>query len=373
MQFIKNILFEFKLLIYALVNYRSFSNSNLHLLESFINQAVIITKADSNGKITYVNKQFEDISGWKLNEVLGKDHNILNSGQQPKEMFSEMYKKVLEDKKIWNGILINKGKDGNIFHIDIHIKGEFDINGKLLGYITISQDVTNIIKALAEVEKKKTYLEHAAKIIRHDMHSGINIYIPRGVSSLERMLKKTEMKKLKIETPFKLIKEGLKHTQKVYKGVYEFTNLVKKDALMTKTECNIKEILTGFLSTTAYSSQVILDNSLPTIMVNEALFCTSIDNLIRNGLRYNDSNTRFVKVYSDDPNRIIIQDNGRGMSQDEFLQYSKPYMRKEGQLETGTGLGLNISVVILEEHGFKMMSEKLDIGTKIIITLNNEK
>ena len=179
--------------------------------------------------------------------------------------------------------------------------------------------------------------------------------------------------KLKIETPFKLIKEGLKHTQKVYKGVYEFTNLVKKDALMTKTECNIKEILTGFLSTTAYSSQVILDNSLPTIMVNEALFCTSIDNLIRNGLRYNDSNTRFVKVYSDDPNRIIIQDNGRGMSQDEFLQYSKPYMRKEGQLETGTGLGLNISVVILEEHGFKMMSEKLDIGTKIIITLNNEK
>ena len=51
MQFIKNILFEFKLLIYALVNYRSFSNSNLHLLESFINQAVIITKADSNGKI----------------------------------------------------------------------------------------------------------------------------------------------------------------------------------------------------------------------------------------------------------------------------------------------------------------------------------
>jgi PAS domain S-box-containing protein len=365
--------FEFKLLIHAIANYRYCINRDIQILETFINESVIVTKADGNGKITYVNKQFEDVSGWKLKEVLGKDHNILKSGQQPTEMFDEMYKKVINDKGIWNGIIINKGKNGNIFHVDMHMKGEFGIDGKLLGYISISQNVTSIIEALAEVEKKKTYLEHAAKIIRHDMHSGINIYIPRGVSALERILKKSEMKRLKIETPFKLIKEGLKHSQKVYKGVYEFTNLVKKDALMTKTECNIKEILESFLSTTAYVSQVILEDNLPTIMVNEALFCTSVDNLIRNGLRYNDSGTRFVRIYSDDPNRIIIEDNGRGMSQDEFLQYSKPYMRKEGQKETGTGLGLNICVVILEEHGFKMTSEKLDIGTKIIITLNNEK
>ena len=42
------------------------------------------------------------------------------------------------------------------------------------------------------------------------------------------------MKELKIDGSVKMIKEGLNHTQRVYKSVYEFTNLVKKDAELTK-------------------------------------------------------------------------------------------------------------------------------------------
>ena len=45
-----------------------------------------------------------------------------------------------------------------------------------------------------------------------------------------------------------MIKEGLKHSQKVYKGVYEFTNLVKKDVVLNKAECNLKDILNDYLS-----------------------------------------------------------------------------------------------------------------------------
>jgi hypothetical protein len=44
------------------------------------------------------------------------------------------------------------------------------------------------MKSSMELEKKNTYLEHAAKILRHDMHSGINTYIPRGISSLEKRI-----------------------------------------------------------------------------------------------------------------------------------------------------------------------------------------
>ena len=65
-----------------------------------------------------------------------------------------------------------------------------------------------------------------------------------------------------------MIKEGLKHTQKVYKGVFEFTNLVKQNAVLTKSECSIKTILDDYLSSTSYGSQVILDDSLPIINVN---------------------------------------------------------------------------------------------------------
>ena len=143
--------------------------------------------------------------------------------------------------------------------------------------------------------------------------------------------------------------------------------MVKKDAVLTKTECNIKDILKDYLSSTAYLSQVLLDDNLPTVMVNESLFCTAIDNLIRNGLKYNDSDTKFVKIYYED-GLITIQDNGRGMTQEDFNHLSKPYTRKEGQKESGTGLGLNICVAILKEHEFDITCEKIkEGGTKLKI------
>jgi len=456
--------------------------------DKFIDKAAIISVTDRKGKITYVNDKFEKVSGWKLEEVIGKDHSIVNSGLQPDGYWGKMYETVMKG-EVWNDVVTNKAKDGSLYYVDTYIRARFGTDGKLDGFSSIRQDVTelkkkeveirnrmnainksnaviefdlngNIIFAnnlfletmgyseqdevvgkhhrifideehskseeyilfwkklregilfsgeitrvkkdgslvylqatynpivgtdgkiyrvmkiatditqsyeqKKEIEKKNTYLEHAAKILRHDMHSGINTYMPRGINSLERRLTQEDITNLKIEAPLKMIKEGLKHSQKVYKGVYEFTNLVKKDVVLNKAECNIKDILKDYLSATAYISQVILDDNLPTIELNEPLFCTAVDNLIRNGLKYNDSETKFVRVYSED-NLIFIQDNGRGITQEDFNHLSKPYTRKEGQKESGTGLGLNICVAILEEHGFEITCEKNEIGTKMKI------
>jgi PAS domain S-box-containing protein len=460
-------------------------------LDEFIDASSIISKADANGKITYVNQKFCDISGYTIDEVIGLDHNVVNSGEHPKEFWSDMYRTVVKEKKIWNAICTNRAKNGSLYYVDTFIKCNFDDDGTLLGFMSIRQDVTqlknkeneirnrmtainqsnaviefdlegNIIFANSlflntmgydkfeeivgkhhsifveeefvesneyqkfwetlrtgkffsgeiirkkkdgnliylqatynpvigidgkpyrvmkiatditenynqqvEIEKKNTYLEHAAKILRHDMHSGINTYMPRGLSSLERRLTEEQIKELKIEAPLKMIKEGLRHTQKVYKGVYEFTNLVKKDVVLNRVNCNLKLILEDYLSATAYRPQVILED-LGELDVNEALFCTSIDNLIRNGLKYNDSNNKFVKIYRVE-DTLFIEDNGRGLSQADFDYLSKPYVRKEGQAESGTGLGLNICIAILSEHGFTIKCNKLpEIGTQMKIKL----
>ena len=464
--------------------------------EKFIDKAALISVTDSKGKITYVNEKFTNVSGYTLEEALGKDHSIVNSGLQPDGYWGKMYETVLSG-EVWNDVVANRAKDGSIYYVDTYIRARFDSDGNLEGFSSVRQDVTeivktndklnsivasqtsyvlrtdmqgkhtywnqkfedefgwvydgnmmhgnsllsiceshhgaaynavkecvsspgkivkveldkphrdgsrrttlwefvcltdesgqplevqcmgiditerveaekNIIKILHELERKNVYLEHAAKILRHDMHSGINTYIPRGVSSLERRLGPESAKELKIEAPIKMIKEGLKHTQKVYKGVYEFTNLVKKDVVLNKTEYDLKFILDDYLNSTAYRANVQMGD-LGKCAVNEALFCTAVDNLIRNGLRYNDSSSKIVKIYREG-DLLFIEDNGRGLSSSEFKHLSQPYVRKEGQKESGSGLGLNICIAILEEHGFSIDCEKLpEGGTKIKITLS---
>jgi arsenate reductase-like glutaredoxin family protein len=239
----------------------------------------------------------------------------------------------------------------------------------LLQRNTIKYKDKKIVSQLKEIGKKNTYLEHAARIIRHDMHSGINTYIPKGISTLEKRLSSDDIKNLKIELPIKMIKEGLNHTQRVYKSVYEFTNLVKQNVVLEKVKVDVKESLYRYLLSTSYKSLVMIDN-LGELEVNETLFCNAIDNLIRNGLKYNDNEDKFVRIYKED-NKLIIQDNGRGMTQKQFNEISTAYLKnKNKDIDKGvSGLGLNICITILEEHGFKLSCEKNEIGTKMIINL----
>jgi PAS domain S-box-containing protein len=493
----------FYLVVLKYVSNKKIENKQLRQslsdIEALINHAALISKADSEGKITYVNKKFSDTSGYSETELLGKDHNIVNSGKHDNTFWTTMYETTIVDKNVWHNIVTNKAKDGSLYWVDTYIKANFNSTDEsLVGFTSIRQDITPLVKTLEqlnkkereisdvieainassavlefcpegkiinandnfinifkctresiltqhhdifvanaqinnknhekfwldlkqgksksgefiryrhdgshvwvqatyspilddngvpykimmimtditdsvkqreELNKKNVYLEHAAKILRHDMHSGINTYIPKGISSLERRLNNDVIKELKLEVPLRLIKDGLEHAQKVYAGVKEFTNLVKKDATLNKTTYNLKDILRDYLAKTSYGKQVIIDD-LPTIAVNEPLFCTAIDNLIRNGLKYNDSSTKFVHISAERNGTLItIQDNGRGMTQKDFKYLSQPYARKHGQNESGTGLGLNICVAILKEHGFSLSCEKNKIGTKIKIKL----
>lgn len=341
-------------------------SKELFEFDKFVNASVLVSKTDKRGRITYVNKKFQEVSGYTSKESVGKTHNIVNSGEHDNSFWDDMYNITVKKKKIWNKIITNRNKNGELYWVDSYIKAEFE-DDNLIGFTSIRYDVTDLIKSLQDTEKKNTYLEHAAKIIRHDLHSGINTYMPRGVNSLERRLSAEQMEELKILAPFKMIKEGLAHTQKVYTGVYQFTNLVKKDSHLEVTFCDLKKILDDFLNSTSYKSQVKISPLIQT-EVNQSLFCTAIDNLIRNGLRYNDSNKKMVWIQMEG-DILTIQDNGRGLTQEDFNNLSKPYTRDRSQKETGTGLGLNICVAILKEHGFNITCEKNDIGTKMKIQI----
>lgn len=324
---------------------------------------------DENGKVIKANKLFCEKLQCEEEDLIGKKYTEICDTKQV-----QLWKVLLEGKHIKTDFQRVKSKKD----IQLFISGTYSPikspNGKVYQVIQIATDVTDDYITKAELIENNTYLEHAAKILRHDMHSGINTYIPRGVKSLERRLEKLtslHRKSLHIDTPLKLIKEGLAHSQRVYRGVTEFTNLVRKDIEIERTPHNIKEILKEYLSQTSYSDQVKLEDTLPTdLLVNEALFCTAIDNLIRNGLKYNDSDTKMVTVTMQDEQNLAVIDNGRGIKQKDFERLSQPYQRKPNQKERGTGLGLNICVAILKEHYFAVsIDDTFENGTCILIRI----
>ncbi len=239
-------------------------------------------------------------------------------------------------------------------------------------YHRLNVEVTEQIKAKEMLQQKTIYLEHAARIIRHDMHSGINTYIPRGLKSLLDKLPDEAIEEYNLGLSIRLLKEGLNHAQRVYQGVYAFTNLVKDKSQIEKKKLNIKSILDEHFSSNAYSHMIEI-SEVGEFYVNKSLFCTAIENFVKNGIAYNDSGPfRKVRIYSRYVDEITIADNGRGLTQIEYDYQTMPFLREEtNNVNQITGLGINIANAILVEHGFKVVVDELDSGTAIRITMKN--
>ena len=232
----------------------------------------------------------------------------------------------------------------------------------LLNYHKVHQDSLDAVRSMQLIFQKDIFLEYSSKLIRHDMHSGINTYIPRGFSSLLKRLPDEIIEEHKLQASLNLLAEGIKHAQKVYKGVYSFTNLVKKKPQVEKKVCNISEIIIGHLEKTSYRNKVSIQNDLGSANVNETLFCVAIDNFIRNGLTYNNNEERKVRVYQVFEEEIIIQDNGIGLQQHEYDLLCMPFMRESMNTDQIKGVGINIANAILDNHGFKVQIKNPEEG-----------
>ena len=114
--------------------------------DNLLEETSLISKADAKGRITYANDKFLEVAGYTLEECTGKDHNIVNSGRHPKKMWQEMYHTVVKEKKIWHHpCIINKSKNGDLYYVKSWIQAEFDLDGKLKGFISIRHDITDLI------------------------------------------------------------------------------------------------------------------------------------------------------------------------------------------------------------------------------------
>ncbi|MDR6843491.1 PAS domain-containing sensor histidine kinase [Flavobacterium granuli] len=117
-----------------------------------LDESAIVDITDQNGVITHVNDNFCKISKYTSEELIGKDHRIVNSGHHSKEFFKELWETIL-NKKVWKGELKNITKDGSVYWVDTTIVPFLNIEGKPYQFLSIGTDITEKKKAEEELQK----------------------------------------------------------------------------------------------------------------------------------------------------------------------------------------------------------------------------
>lgn len=106
---------------------------------------LIVSRTDLNGRITYANETFASISGYEIDELLGKPHSIVRHPDMPSSVFEQMWK-TLKNGDIWKGYVKNLRKDGGYYWVYAEVSGVYK-EGKLVEYKSMRSPVEHALKA----------------------------------------------------------------------------------------------------------------------------------------------------------------------------------------------------------------------------------
>jgi len=137
-------MFAFLILVILVFNYRRVRRATRELqafryaIENSDNAIVITNK---KREIQYVNEAFEIHSGYKKEEVLGENPRILKSDLLNDDFYRNM-NETLDRGEKWQGELINRRKNGDLFYERSSIVPVF-LDGELVQYLAIKLDITD--------------------------------------------------------------------------------------------------------------------------------------------------------------------------------------------------------------------------------------
>jgi PAS domain S-box-containing protein len=103
-------------------------------------ESVVIT--DAQARITYVNSAFEQVSGYRGIEVIGKNPRILKSGVQSATFYDAMWAAIANGLP-WVADMTNRRKDGELYHLTSVISPIRAADGAITGFVSVGRDVTH--------------------------------------------------------------------------------------------------------------------------------------------------------------------------------------------------------------------------------------
>lgn len=126
------------------------SQDNKRLLEVIKQAPISLVLTDLNGKIYYVNSHFSKVTGFRADEVLGKKPSFLKSGLHETRFYKELWDDITNE-RVWNGVFINKRKNGSLFYEDATVFPLQGNDGKAVGFASVKLDITKQYKMQQEL------------------------------------------------------------------------------------------------------------------------------------------------------------------------------------------------------------------------------
>jgi nitrogen fixation negative regulator NifL len=130
-----------------------------HLFRQAVEQAALaISITDAKANILYANAAFARTTGYGEDEIVGHNESILSYRVTPKLVYETLWAQ-LQRQRPWNGLLVNKRKDGNRYLADVTITPVLNEQGETTHYLGMQRDVTEVHRLERQVQNQKTLIE----------------------------------------------------------------------------------------------------------------------------------------------------------------------------------------------------------------------
>ena len=129
------------------------------------NDELIVSRTDLNGIITYANETFAQISGYEIDELVGKPHNIVRHPDMPHSVFKTLWQ-TLRKGEMWRGYVKNLRKDNGFYWVYAEVSGVYK-DGILIEYKSLRapMDEETKIKMQREYDEKCEVEEQRSRVV----------------------------------------------------------------------------------------------------------------------------------------------------------------------------------------------------------------
>lgn len=190
-------------IVHDVTEIRAVESDRQRLLTAVDQAAEIILLTDPEGTILYANATFEKITGYPVNEVLGKTPALLKSGHHDDSFYRTLWETVTSG-SVWSGRFVNRKKDGSLYTEQATIAPVFGPDGAITHFVAAKQDITEQL-ATEEQLRQSQKLETVGRLaagVAHDYNNILQIII--GQAEIGR--DKTEA-----ETPLRSCFDAISH------------------------------------------------------------------------------------------------------------------------------------------------------------------